>query len=177
MRKNRLCQTSALAWLALLPVTLILAQTANASGPFDGNWMFKHSCDGAAGPYAESCLRGDGDFFALVNLTQDGDRICGRHLLTAYGQKKVDEGDLGGDSPSIYGTVARNVATVRFRSTWTGTTGTATITLDKASIVWHVTEPIKEQNAFPTDAVLSAGMPNLPYRSTSCGAAPDNVQK
>lgn len=139
--------------------------------------MFKYSCDGTTGAYAESCLRGDGDYFALVNLTQSRDRICGTHLLTAYGQKKIDEGDLAGGGPSIYGTVVGNVATVRFRSTWTGAIGIATITVDKASIVWHVTKPIKEQNAFPDDAVLSGGIPNLTYRSTRCGAAPDNSRE
>jgi hypothetical protein len=173
MRKNRFAQKSVFLWTALLFIAFVVARPANASGPFDGNWVFKYSCDGATGPYAESCLRGDGDFFALTGLTQDGERICGSHLLSAYGQKKIDEGDLAGGGPSIYGTIAGNVATVQFRSTWTGTIGVATITLWRSSIVWHVIKPITEHNAFPNDAVLSRDMPNLPYRSTPCGPAPN----
>lgn len=176
MRKNRPVQISVRPWFALMVITLAVTCPAKASGPFEGNWTFKYSCDGATGPYAEQCLRGEGDSFSLYELTQDGNRICGYHVATAYGQKKVDEGDLTGSGPSIYGTVADNVATVQFRA-WTGAIGVATITLRKDSIVWHVVKRIDEQNWFPDDAALSRVISDLSYPSTTCGIAQVNPRQ
>lgn len=176
MRKSRSIQASVLLWPALLIIVLAVTSPAKASGPFDGNWTFRYSCDGITGLFAERCLRGDGDSFSLLRLTQNGNRICGDHVATAYGQNKVDEGDLTGDGPSIYGTLAGNVATVHFRA-WTGAIGVATITRRKDSIVWHVVKPIKEQNWFPADAVMNRLVSNVEYRPTTCGVAQINPAK
>jgi hypothetical protein len=165
---------SVLPWFALLSITLAVTCPAKASGPFDGDWTFKYSCDSATGPYAERCLRGEGDSFSLYGLTQNGGRICGYHVATAYGQNKVDEGDLDGKGPSIYGTVTGNVATVQFRSAWTGAIGVATITLRNDSIVWHVVKRIDQQNWFPDDAALSRSISDVPYVPTTCAVAQMN---
>jgi hypothetical protein len=171
MHKNRTVQTSVFLGAVLL-IALGITRPAEASGAFDGNWIFKYSCNGTTGEFADQCRRGEGDSFVLLNLTESGSRVCGYHLATGYGHNKVDEGDLDGGGPSIYGAVSGDTATVRFRSAWTGAIGVATITRRKGSIVWHVVKPPTEQSLFPDDAVLSKyNISRLPYRPTLCGAA------
>jgi hypothetical protein len=170
MHKNRIVHKSVFLGSALF-IALGITRPAEASGSFDGNWTFRYSCDGATGTFAEQCLRGEGDSFLLVNLTQIGGRICGYHIATGDGRNRIDEGDLDGKGPSIYGTVAGNVATVQFRSAWTGTVGVATITLLKDSIAWHVVRPIEQLNWFPDDAVLTHDTSRLRYRPIPCDAA------
>jgi hypothetical protein len=172
MHNRRMVQVTALLWRAALLIALAAPLPAMASASFEGNWVFKYSCSNATGIFAERCLRGEGDYFELFDLTQDGDRICGYHVATAYGQNKVDEGDLDGAGPSIYGTVAGRVATVQFRSAWTGAIGVATMTLDKGSVIWHVVKPAGGQNGFPDDAPLNRDLSQRSYRTTICDAAP-----
>lgn len=160
---------SVLLWFLLLNQAAASPSIANASELFDGNWQMNYSCARATGLFAERCLRGEGDYFQLWDLTQHGNLICGFHVATAYGQSKVDEGDLAGDGPSIYGNVNGNVATVHFRSAWTGSIGTATITRMKTMIVWHVIEPIGDPIWFPNEAVLSREASPLHYKPTACG--------
>lgn len=156
---------------SVLFVALSVTRPAEASGAFDGNWTIKYSCEGTTGPYADQCRRGEGDSFTLVNLTENGSRICGYHVATGYGQNKVDEGDLDGGGPSIYGAVSGYSATVHFRSAWTGAIGIAIITRRKDSIIWHVVKPLSEQSVFPDDAVLSKDISPLPYRPIPCDTA------
>ncbi|WP_234775616.1 hypothetical protein [Paraburkholderia tropica] len=167
MNRRRLIQISALPWLVTLLAVFVVVRPAMASGSFDGNWVFKYSCDGATGSYGEQCRQGEGDSFALFNLTQKGNRICGTHVATAYGENKVDEGDLTGDAPSIYGTVVGNVATVQFRAR-TGALGIATITPVKGSLVWHVVKPAGGETWFPDDASLNRDTSVQSYHAANC---------
>lgn len=170
MCKNRSVRFFVLPCATLLIFALAAMCPAKASGLFEGDWTFKYSCDNATSPYAEQFLRGEGDFFSLYRLTQDGNRICGYHIATSYGQQKVDEGDLTGRGPSIAGTVTGNVATVRFRA-WTGAIGVATITLRNGSLAWHVVKRIDGQNWFPDDALLSRDVSHSSYIPIACGSA------
>jgi hypothetical protein len=168
MHKSRLVERYVLLPAVLVLIVLAMPRPARASGPFDGNWTFKYSCEPATDLFADRCLRGEGDSFALFDLTQEGDHICGYHVATGYGQNKVDEGDLDGGGPSIYGTVVGNVATVRFRSARTKAFGVATITRNKTMIVWRVTKPISGLNLFPDEAVLSRDVSALAYQPLVC---------
>ncbi|MFM0644139.1 hypothetical protein PQR14_07390 [Paraburkholderia bryophila] len=170
MHENRIFQTFVFL-SSVLFIALGTTRPAEASGAFDGNWIFKYSCNGTTGVFADRCRRGEGDSFTLINLTESGNRVCGYHVATGYVQNKVDEGDLDGGGPSIYGAVSGDTATVRFRSAWNGAVGIATMTRRKGSIVWHVVKPLTEQSVFPDDAVLSKYISRLPYRPTPCDAA------
>lgn len=105
--------------------------------------------------------------FCIIRSHQKGNRICGTHVATAYGENKVDEGDLTGDAPSIYGTVVRNVATVQFRAR-TGALGIATITPVKGSLVWHVVKPAGGETWFPDDASLNRDTSVQSYHAANC---------
>lgn len=170
MDRKRVIPRLSLPWLLALLAGLTVVCPAMANGSFDGSWLFKYPCDGATGLYAESCRRGEGDSFALFDLTQKGDRICGTHVATADGQSKVDEGDLTGDGPSIYGTVVGTVATVQFRAR-NGALGIATITPVKDALVWHVVKPVDGESWFPDDASLVRYPSASSYHATNCDVA------
>ena len=136
-------------------------------GPFSGNWSHEYSCDGATGVYADRCKEGDRDVFQL-NLTQEARQICGFHVATGQLGNKVDEGDLSGNGPSIFGTVDGNVATIHFRSTGTGEVGEATLTLTHDTLIWHVLQPSKNESWIPNDAVLNRADFPGGFQKTEC---------
>lgn len=143
----------------------------NAPAPFDGEWAFTYSCETATGAYADRCKQGSRDEFRL-SLLQQGRRVCGYHLATGQLGNRVDEGDLAGPGPSVIGTATGNVVTLTFKSARTGEMGQATLIRDGDTIVWHVTQPLREDNWFPNDAVLKmqAAQPRFP--AMRCEAAP-----
>jgi hypothetical protein len=154
----------------LVRITMpVVAQSSSVS--FDGNWSFLYSCERATGVYADRCAQGERDAFALYDLTQEAGQICGYHLATGHLGDRVDEGDLSGAGPSVYGTVRGNVAIVHFRSTLTGEVGKATITRTGDTLVWHVVQSLKGESWFPDGAVLSRDNSMVKYRKIECTAS------
>lgn len=125
---------------------------------FDGEWEIIYPCTGATGPYIDRCEEGMRDVFNL-RLTQQGQLVCGYHLVTGHLGNRVDEGDLGPPGPSINGTASGNVATLNYRSARTGEVGQATLTRKGNTVVWHALRPLNDDNWFPDDAVLRKKKP------------------
>ncbi|MHC6050360.1 hypothetical protein ACYT84_01085 [Ralstonia solanacearum] len=148
-----------------------LACGQDAPLTFDGEWAVTHSCEGATGPYAERCAQGMRDVFHL-SLLQQGRHVCGYHLATGHLGNRIDEGDLAGPGPSVMGTATGNVVTLTFKSARTGELGQATLIKDGDTIVWHVTQPLREDNWFPDDAVLKKQSAAPGHPAMSCEAAP-----
>lgn len=147
---------SVLIMLAIGYLATPVPAAAGNGKPFKGNWVLVYPCKNATGLYAERCHQGARDMFSLYDLTQVGAQLCGYHLATAHLGNRVDEGDLSGNGPSIYGVVHGNVARIRFRSGRTGEIGHATLTRKADTLVWHVTKPLQrwEESWIPNDAVL-----------------------
>lgn len=164
--------TRSLVAAGLLGVA-IPALAQDRSPPFEGEWEIKYSCEGATEPYIERCRQGVRDVFNL-SLIQQGQRVCGYHLVTGHLGNRVDEGDLGPPGPSVTGFASGNVATLNYRSARTEEMGQARLTRTGDTIIWHVLRPLHDDNWFPDDAVLTMKNPMSRYspKPASCESAP-----
>jgi hypothetical protein len=136
---------------------------------FDGNWIMKYSCESIDNvDQRKSCQNGQADVFMLYDMSTNGGIICGYHLATMGLHAKVDEGDLDGKGPSIFGKLEKYGAVVHFRSAVTGEVGDATLTLQDGQIHWEITKNSPSLNWFPIRAVLSRYSGPLRYQKISC---------
>ena len=151
-------------WLFVLGLALRCA--TSAAGPLDGEWKFTWSCEGATGMYAESCARGDRDYFFLELWTKRN-AVCGFHTATAQLGNRVDEGDQLDGNPTITGTVDGTSATVTFRSAW-GATGTATLQVEGDKLQWKILTQSEGMSWVPKMATLDKQSPSIKAAVRKC---------
>lgn len=137
---------------------------ADVSGNFSGNWIVHYDC-----PAEESgCDAQSGDYFALYGIIQVRGQICGYHIASSDMQRHIDEGDLAGVGPSVYGQVNGDVAIVTFRSALTGMVGRAKIALARGGLVWDVLVQPKGESWFPDHAILRRAPSDEKYPTANC---------
>ncbi len=136
--------------------------------PFRGNWKIRWPCTGEeTGVYAQRCSEGIEDYFEIINLTQSSNKLCGFHIATAHKHNRIDEGDLSGSGPSIWGTLTGNYAEVQFRSR-TGGIGNAVMRVEGKKLFWEVTKRAEGGEFIPLNAILIHE--DTDFQSTACNA-------
>lgn len=85
-----------------------------------------------------------------LDLSQSGEQVQGSHTVVAQQGNKTDSLDK-----SIEGNIKGHVATVKFQSSFSTTSGEAKITfIDQNTIFWKVTTPPSGEYYLPTEATL-----------------------
>lgn len=152
-------------WVFILPCFSVQPCFAeDVPADFSGNWMINYGCQNNG----VTCDTGSGDYFELYGVTQVREQMCGYHVATGNKQRRIDEGDLEGTVPSVYGRVSGNRAIVTFVSTLTGEKGSARVTLERGKLVWDVLTPLKAESWFPDHAVLRREPAEQKYPIADC---------
>jgi len=90
-----------------------------------------------------------------LELQQEGNTVFGHHCGMLSDASRIDCSLAGEDDPTITGSIAGNVAKVRFTSAYSGQIGMAKLTRQDESLLWEITAYPNGVYYLPDQAVLT----------------------